>query len=155
MFGAEKSISALTGMAAVNKISGIRIRAPHVSTSNEIHEIERYLVGYAPPLFTVSQETNSGFVLMRSEALAKCGGLGPIDECYDRLKRMQDWIHEILLMLHASGERFELVPDEIIAQPIKERSSKSFALNVSRVHCQASFLAMRRAAISQYWPGWL
>ena len=127
-FGAEKSISALTGMAAVNKISGIRIRAPHVSTSNEIHEIERYLVGYAPPLFTVSQETNSGFVLMRSEALAKCGGLGPIDERYDRLKRMQDWIHEILLMLHASGERFELVPDEIIAPPIKEPQFEVFRI---------------------------
>jgi glycosyltransferase involved in cell wall biosynthesis len=127
-FAADKSISALTGMVAHQDKSDADAGEAHVRAVKGNHQIERYLIGFAPPLFSLAQETNSGFVLMRSELLAKCSELGPIDEQYGRLKRMQDWIHEILVTLYASGERFELIPDEVMEQPVRESEFEVFRL---------------------------
>jgi glycosyltransferase involved in cell wall biosynthesis len=127
-FAVENEISALTGMVAVRVESDVRARDSYVSAANGDHKIERYLMGYAPPLFPLAQDTNSGFVLMRSELLAKCASLGPTDEQYDRPRRMQDWIHDILVTLHSLGERFELVPDLVIEQPVREAPFEVFLL---------------------------
>jgi hypothetical protein len=127
-FATDGSIAALTGMAAVP-----RERQPVRSTSrpkakhDNDEEIERYLMGYAPPLFGLTQQTNSGFALIRSELLITCTQSGPLDAQYDRLKRMHDWIHEVLVQLHTAGKRFELVPD-LLVQPVEEPDFEAFRL---------------------------
>ena len=119
-FAMDESISALTGMIATAKETSSKIRDPFVSASGHNHEIRRYIVGYAPPLFPLLQDTNSGFVLMRSELLAMAGDVSPVDALYDRPKPMQTWIHEILVTLFARGKRFEVVPDLMIERSVEE-----------------------------------
>jgi len=124
-FAMDGSIAALTGMAAVPKERQLVRAASHAKHDND-EEVERYLMGYAPPLFGLTQQTNSGFTLIRSEMLGtRCSG--PLDEQYDRFKRMQDWIHEILVQVHTAGNRFELVPD-LLMQPVEEPDFEAFRL---------------------------
>jgi glycosyltransferase involved in cell wall biosynthesis len=144
-FEIDEGISAVTGMVGSKKEANTRVREPYVSTADEEHTIEQYLTGFAPPLFALSQETNGGFVLMRSGVFSKCCDLSPIDEQYDRLKRMQDWIHEILVTLHRSGERFELLPDEVSEQVVQERSFEVFR--------SADFMRSLSQQLYNYIPG--
>jgi len=74
-----------------------------------------------------------------------CCDLGPIDKQYDRLKRMQDWIHEILVTLHCSGERFELLPDLVSEQAIQEESFEVFR--------SADFMRSLSHQLYNYTPG--
>jgi glycosyltransferase involved in cell wall biosynthesis len=119
-FAKDENISALTGMVATERDPDNRIREPFISAVNRVREFDRYLTGYAPPLFALAQDTNSGFALMRSELLAEISGLTPVDIQYDRPKSMEYWIHEILVTLHARGKQFELIPDQFIEQPVQE-----------------------------------
>jgi glycosyltransferase involved in cell wall biosynthesis len=123
-------VSAATGMVAITQARDphVRQREPYISVANEGRQIDRYLMGFTPPLFPLAQETNSGFVLMRSEVLEKCSRISPLDQEYNRLKRMQDWIHEILVTLYEHGVRFEVVPDLVVDQPVREAEFEAFPL---------------------------
>jgi glycosyltransferase involved in cell wall biosynthesis len=113
-FQSESDISALTGMAGAQLAPGTRTYEPFVSTGDHYDEIERYLVGYAPPLFAITRDTNSGFLLMRSELIRLLCNLPPIDQTYGRLEKMEEWIHKILVTFYKHGRRFELVPDLLL-----------------------------------------
>jgi glycosyltransferase involved in cell wall biosynthesis len=110
-FQNTESISAVTGMAGeAAKAEELPARR-YVSAVDKRHEIRRYLMGNAPPLFALVQSTNSGFLLMRSELLPLLGATALFDEKYDRLLGMEYLIHAMLIKLHRSGHNFELVPD--------------------------------------------
>lgn len=144
-FELEKGISAVTGMLAVKKRSVPATRAPYVSPANEPNEVDRFLMGNAPPLFPLSQETNSGFVLLRSEAFAVLTEIGPVDRKYERLKQLEEWIHEILVVLHASGKHFELVPDYFARHRVEEVPFEALRLG--------HFLRSSPALLWDYAPG--
>ena len=128
-FRTRSNVSALTGMVGprAEPPSGERPQS-FVSTPTVRRNIERYLMGDAAALFPLAQETNSGFVIIRSELFAKVDGVLPLDERYGRLKRMEDWVHEILLKLHLSGQRFEVLPDELVEQQVRESRFEVFRL---------------------------
>lgn len=127
-FAAEPGIFALTGMVASNADAQIKQREPFFSTGEKARKVERFLMGNAAALLPLLQETNSGYVVMRSELLSELGAIGPRDSQYGSLKRMSDWIHEILLALGQHGKRFELVPDQEAPQSTEERPSEVFQL---------------------------
>jgi glycosyltransferase involved in cell wall biosynthesis len=144
-FAMNENISAITGMVAATGKSSTKIREPFVSTSDRDQVIDRYVIGYAPPLFPFLQDTNSGFVLMRSELLALGSGLAPVDEQYGRLKPMQTWIHEILVTLFTHGRRFEVVPDLTIERSLGETPSE--------VPCSSDFVRSLASTLYGYAPG--
>jgi glycosyltransferase involved in cell wall biosynthesis len=127
-FAADGTIGALTGMVAEKAAAPADERPPYVSASEEALKFERFLVGYAPALLPLTSQTNAGFALLRSELLAKIAHVVPYDVTYDRLKRMEHWIHELLVSLHLCGERFELVPDLVVEQPVRETPFEVFRL---------------------------
>lgn len=127
-FASNNGISALTGMVGIKKKRRRRVREAYVSVANHNFEIQRYLIGCTPPLFSLIQETNEGFVLLRSELLTKCSSVRLADEQYHRPKRMRDWIHEILVTMHLSGERFALIPDLVSEQVVTERDFEVFRI---------------------------
>ena len=115
-FEDDQGISALTGMAE-------RVRDDAPPSHGEVpghRKISRYLLGNASSLFPLAQETNGGFVLMRSEAAPALDGVSVYDEEYARLKRTEDCIHEIMVKLHLAGRRFEVVPDLAAENPVRE-----------------------------------
>jgi glycosyltransferase involved in cell wall biosynthesis len=129
-FAASPDVSAVTGMIAKPKDRepSSSERAEQENRDVQSKVVERFLTGYSPPLFPLAQETNSGFAVIRSEALARCGATGPFDVQYDRIARMQDWIHQILVDLHLAGDRFELIPDLTLAQSVEEPQFEVFRL---------------------------
>jgi glycosyltransferase involved in cell wall biosynthesis len=127
-FTLDDGISALTGMVAINTGMKTIPGGPLTGILEDHLKIDRYLMGNASSLFPLCQETNSGFVLMRSEVLASFGNIAPVDHRYGRLKRIGDWVHEILLGIHLSGRRFELVPDQAVGQAVQEAPFEIFRL---------------------------
>lgn len=116
----NENIAALTGMLAIERESANRPREPFFSTLKKAWNFDHYITGYAPPLFSLRQDTNCGFAWIRSDAFALIGGILPVDKQYDRPKSMENWIHEILVTLHLAGKRFELVPDQLVERPSQE-----------------------------------
>lgn len=127
-FVARNGISALTGMTVAQAGMTARPTDPQASAEDSTRRPERYLLGNTLPLFALVRETNSGFLLLKSSVLAKCAGVGPLDEPYDLLKNMLDWVHEILVTLYISSERFELVPDQIMEQAVEYTGFEVFRL---------------------------
>jgi len=125
-FATHPDISALTGMVGRKLDVKGRGQESYVSAADYQNDISRYLVGYAPPMFPLGQNTNSGFALLRSELLDIASRFAPVDERYGRLKRMEDWIHEILVTAHIEGHRFELVPDQIMDRALDEVPFEAF-----------------------------
>jgi hypothetical protein len=125
---ANESIAALTGMAAIRTEPATKIREPFYSARENYQHIERYLMGDASALLPLVQETNAGFALLRSKVLPELCEIGPFDQRYGRLKRMEDWIHELLASLRVSGKQFELIPDLIVEQPVRESQFEVFRL---------------------------
>src|SRR5262249_52815150 len=117
-FTAEESVSALTGMVASAEKRSVRDREFFYALDDDEPTINRYLMGNARALLPLVQETNSGFLVLRSEMLAMLAEITPTDAACDRLKRMGDWIHELLIALHLSGKSFELVPDLVVEKPV-------------------------------------
>lgn len=132
-FAQELGIAALTGMIAtpVPPKDHIDLRDTYFSLPDRNVEIERFLIGNSPALFPLAQGSNGGFLLMRSELIVGSKNQSPVSERYDRLKRMEDWIHEILVTLHISGKRFEVVPDLTMDKPVKEPQFEVFLLGDS------------------------
>jgi glycosyltransferase involved in cell wall biosynthesis len=124
----SQNVAALTGMAALRTEKAIEIREPFYSASENVSQIERYLMGDAFTLLPLVQETNAGFALFHSKALPGLRELDPFDRQYGRLKRMEDWIHELLATLRPSGKNFELVPDLVAEQPVRESEFEVFRL---------------------------
>jgi len=138
-FAERTDIAALTGMvwgAAVDD-SGARdvsadiarpVKKSQPPGADENRTVERYLTGNTPALFSLLLETNSGFAVIRSDGLAKLDHVSPFDRMYDRGHRMEDWIHEIMLHLHAAGSSFELIPDLPLDSPPRELPFDAFRL---------------------------
>jgi glycosyltransferase involved in cell wall biosynthesis len=119
-FAKNENIAALTGMTATEREPDSRPREPFFSTLKRHWSFERYITGFAPPLFSLRQDTNAGFAWIRSDLLALVSDVLPVDVQYDRPRSMENWIHEILVTLHIAGKRFELVPDQLVEQPNQE-----------------------------------
>jgi glycosyltransferase involved in cell wall biosynthesis len=137
-FGSGHEISALTGMVGVSA-ENASIRERYFSDPDGAPTIERYLTGNASALFSLLPETNSGFILMRSNLLPGASDMSPLDNQLGRLKRMEDWIHEIVLSLRSRGARFELVPDLTVEQAPRENPSEVFrAASFLRSQAQTS-----------------
>ncbi len=120
-------IAALTGLVAF-EAPAPRELPPFVSVGDKARKVKRYLIGSSPALFPLGQETNSGFLALRGEALAVVRDIPPLDPRYDRAKRMGDWIHEIVVRLHARGRRFEILPDHPLDRAVEEEPSPVFRL---------------------------
>jgi len=127
-FAGQSDLFALTGMVVGAADAQKTDREPFFSTGEKPRKVERFLMGNASALLPLLQETNSGYALMRSGLLAELSMIGPLDEKYGSLKRMGDWIHEILLGMRERSMRFELVPDQAVSQSIEERPSEVFQL---------------------------
>jgi glycosyltransferase involved in cell wall biosynthesis len=125
---ATENIAALTGMAAVRTETATQIREPFFSARKKFQLIERFLMGDALALLPLVQESNAGFALMRSRLLPELCKVPPFDQQYGHLKRMEDWIHELLATLRLSGNHFELVPDLVVEQPVRESQFEVFRL---------------------------
>ena len=119
-FVKNEDIAALTGMVATARETDSRPREPFFSTFEKLWSFDRYITGFAPPLFSLRQDTNSGFAWIRSDLLALVSDVLPVDGQHERPRSMQNWIHEILVTLHIAGKRFELVPDQLVEQPSQE-----------------------------------
>lgn len=113
-FAADAGVSAITGMVASAK------QPVSDPSTDALALIDRYLVGYAPQLFSIMPSTNSGFMVIRSDVLRTLRDIKPFDEQYGRLKMMQVWVHEMLVTLHMLNHRFELVPDLIAQKTVTE-----------------------------------
>jgi glycosyltransferase involved in cell wall biosynthesis len=143
-FANDERISAVTGMVATGWANNVSSLESFVSASHEYEEIGRFLTGNSTPLFALARETNSGFALLRSELLGLASGVSPVDDQYDRLKQMEDWIHEILVTLHLQSKRFELVPD-LLMRRVQEQQFEVFRL--------AHFMRSLRRTLYGYAPG--
>jgi glycosyltransferase involved in cell wall biosynthesis len=109
----NQDLSAVTGHtrgAESDKLDDLPV---FTSTGDALPEVQRYLIGNAPSLFVLTQETNDGFAIFRRSALSLLASVPPLDQRYSRLKRVSDWIHELLIELYASGKQFELLPDSV------------------------------------------
>jgi glycosyltransferase involved in cell wall biosynthesis len=124
----ESDIVALTGLVATEDADLPHATPPFVSLTEKRRAIARYLVGNSPALFPLGQETNSGFVALRSDMLPLLAASPPFDPQYGRLKRMGDWVHELLVSLHAQGRRFEVLPDCTLDEAVKEDGFEVFRL---------------------------
>lgn len=120
------ALCAVTGMTGEPAPADTRIVAAHFSVARETHVMTDYPIGCAPAMFALAPDTNGGFALLRSGALAACAAHSPLDERYDAPKRMRDWIHEMLVSLHHSGERFELIPDMVLGASVRETDFEAF-----------------------------
>jgi hypothetical protein len=145
-FDASDDVAALTGMVAT---------AAEKSGSAEADRstVHRYLTGNAPALFALSQETNSGFVLMRSEAASVLDGLALIDDQYDHIRSMEECVHETLLKLHLRGVRFELVPDRAIDRPVREATFEVFRRTQLMRSLNSTLLGYERGSESSLLAG--
>jgi glycosyltransferase involved in cell wall biosynthesis len=123
----ESGITALTGLVAL-EAPPPRELPSFVSVGDTARKVKRYLIGNSPALFLLGQETNSGFLALRGEALAAVEDIPPHDPQYDRAKRMGDWIHEIVVRLQARGRRFEVLPDHPLDRTVEEAPSPVFRL---------------------------
>jgi glycosyltransferase involved in cell wall biosynthesis len=88
-------------------------------------------LGNAEALFCLSQETNSGFVAVRSRLLPLLSNCLPFDSQYARERLMPDWLHEILMKLFSFGESFELIPDVAVRKSLQERPLEVFRLGAA------------------------
>ncbi|HET6522353.1 MAG TPA: glycosyltransferase family 4 protein [Geminicoccaceae bacterium] len=142
-FAAADGIAALTGLVATADAAGPETEPPFVSVPPSRggpggrRAVARHLVGSSPALFPLGQETNSGFVVLRAGLLPLLAASPPFDPRYGRAKRMGDWVHELLMRLHAQGRRFELVPDLALDQAVEEEP----------------FPVFRLADVMRPWPG--
>jgi glycosyltransferase involved in cell wall biosynthesis len=128
-FAAQGEIAAVTGLVAAADAAPPDVAAPpHVSLPGTRRTVARHLVGNAPALFPLSQETNGGFVLLRAELLPLLAAHSPFDAQYGRLERMGDWVHALLLSLDAQGRRFELLPDLALEEEVGEAAFEPFRL---------------------------
>ena len=143
-FERVEHVSALTGMAGEIVEKNEPADMAYVSAPDKRYAVQRYLMGNAPPLFALMPSTNSGFLLMRSELAALLGTIELIDQKYDRLERMEDLIHAMLLNLHRSGRNFELVPD-LLHVPVRE--------NPLQIQEPGSFLRSLAADLYGHAPG--
>lgn len=125
-FTLHPDIVAVTGMIGSAHRSVKTARMNCESQCGADIKVERFLLGRAPPLFALSIDTNSGFVVLRANALTATQLVVPFDPQYQRLKRMQDWVHEILVRFHAMNLRFEIIPDDLTDQKIAEAPFEVF-----------------------------
>ncbi len=123
----ESGIVALTGLVAL-QAAPPRERPYFISVGDATCKVKRCLIGNSPALFLLGQETNSGFLALRADALAAVEDILPLDPQYGRAKRMGDWIHEIVVRLHARGRRFEVLPDHPLDRTVEEEPSPVFRL---------------------------
>jgi glycosyltransferase involved in cell wall biosynthesis len=144
-FSLEKNLSAITGMATSLEKRSTRDREFFYAHDEDAPFISRYLMGNARALFPLAQETNSGFLVLRSEMLAMLAEIRPTDAASDRLKRMGDWIHELLITMHLSSKSFELVPDLVVMKQIREPHYESL--------CSGHFMRSLAARMYGYAPG--
>lgn len=123
----DSGIAALTGLVAL-EAPPPRELPSFISAGDTARKVKRHLIGNSPALFLLGQETNSGFLALRGEALATVKDVPPHDPQYDRVKRMGDWIHEIVVRLQARGHRFEVLPDHPLDRTVEEEASPVFRL---------------------------
>ncbi|WP_176556305.1 glycosyltransferase family 4 protein [Rubellimicrobium rubrum] len=129
-FGDVRDIVALTGLAATTA-EAPRDPRPYISDGPEGRKVREFPVGHSRILFPLALDTNSGFIAIRPEAIAIVGEIGPFDERYERFKRMQDWVHEIVLRLDEQGHRFEILADCALDGVAVDQPSPVFRLGQS------------------------
>ena len=121
-FMVNKDISAVTGHSGGEESPDLDNVPTYMSVSHALPDVRRYLVGNASSLFPLTQETNDGFVIFRHDVFSTLASISPLDQQYSRLKRVSDWIHELLIALHTAGKRFELFPDAVL-QTVSEEGA--------------------------------
>ncbi len=109
----NNDLSAVTGHTRGEESAELDDLPSFMSSCNALPVVQRYLIGNAPTLFALTQETNDGFAIFRRSALSLLASVPPLDQQYSRLKRVSDWIHELLIALYTSAKQFELLPDTV------------------------------------------
>lgn len=128
-FSANEHISAITCHAGREEIIEQEELPPYVSLPSSEITINRYIIGNATSLFTLTQETNDGFAVLRHDVLTVVASRSPFDEKSGRLKPVSHWIHELLLLLVFGGKQFEIIPD--IYLDLDTRESEFETNNIS------------------------
>jgi glycosyltransferase involved in cell wall biosynthesis len=118
----QGDISALTGLAAVTARPSQDL--PHYFSSHDRNgRVVDFRIGNAPLLFPLAPDTNSGFISIRADVLAKISSISPFDHQYSRFKRTQEWVHEVVVRLVEQRERFEVLPDPVLNNTLAEEPS--------------------------------
>jgi hypothetical protein len=103
-------IDALTGLAA-GPADVPQEGWPKASDRPAGPRVRSFPMGICRLMFPLTADTNSGFVAVRPEVVEFIGDLSPLDARTGRFKRMQDWVHEIVVRLDGQGRSVELLPD--------------------------------------------
>ena len=127
LFASGEGVDAVSGMVA-GAAEGAEVLDQQFSQPRRGSGIKAFLSGSTRALFPLSRETNSGFVLTRSNVLSSLAEHGPLDHRSRRFKRMEDWIHELLMVLTMEGRCFELIPDLTAEDTLVEEPEETFRL---------------------------
>jgi hypothetical protein len=109
--GANAELAAVTGLVGETAETPRENLEPYFSHDRRALAVKTLRLGFAPALFPLSQDTNSGFAVIPSRYLALLATCSPFDDPYARTKNVDEWLHEVLMLLRSFGERFELIPD--------------------------------------------
>ncbi|SDB54125.1 glycosyltransferase family 4 protein [Bauldia litoralis] len=93
---------------------------PYFSTGDG-RRISDPVLGNAAAVFLLKQATNSGFVFVRAPFFSILATTSPVDPVHGRIKLMEVWIHELLMVLRLYGESFELAPDLTEEKRVRQR----------------------------------
>jgi glycosyltransferase involved in cell wall biosynthesis len=126
-FQVAPHIAAVSAMSGRNDSDDVGPLPSHVSVTARRRSVQRFLLGNCPALFPLSPEMNCGFALFRGEVMASLRSASPLDPRYGRLRRVTDWIDDLLIELHAHGLRWELLPDCTLDGPAADTSFEVFS----------------------------
>jgi glycosyltransferase involved in cell wall biosynthesis len=113
-------ISALTGLVAVPEES-----PSHLHTHSAGQKVRSFRIGFSPVMFPLGPDTNTGFITLRPEVVRVIQNISPFDAQYERIKCMQDFVHELVVRLAEHGHRFEVMPDPVLEDTLDEQPSPS------------------------------
>jgi glycosyltransferase involved in cell wall biosynthesis len=120
-------IGALTAMRG-HAIENVRPEKPYVCAGAFHWEPEDYRTGNTYALMSISQDSNAGVVILRSELAGVLASVSPRDAQLCRLKDVDLYVHEVLLELAEGGHSFELLPDCFLPPAAVATSHETFDL---------------------------
>lgn len=130
------AIDALTVMRG-HAIESAKPEKAHVCSGRFHWEPEAYKTGNTRALLSLSQDSNSGLVVLRSGLADILASVSPRDPQLCRIKDVEFYIHEILLELAAKGHSFELMPDCFLTPAAIAPSRETFELpRITMKHLQ-------------------
>lgn len=126
-------IDAFTVMRG-HAIESTRPEQAHVCSGRFHWESESYKTGNTRALLSLSQDSNSGLLILRSGLAEVLARVSPRDAQLCRIKDVELYVHEVLLDLAANGHSFELMPDCFLTPAAMVPSRETFELPRITMH---------------------